>query len=145
MDEAEAQLHKDAFITKPRLVTNARLITYFGNFIFVFLSIRLCDFLYNVFRLQGRMGKTKWKIDKLLRNILVTSSPKTTKNEVTKVGWNAQMSGTNQLQERWNKLLAGKTTIWQSLGGWHTAYAVIMLHSKKLPGLLGKYNGTPKL
>ena len=68
---------------------NARLITYFGNFVFGFSSLRLRDFLYDVFRLQGKMGKTKWKINKLLRNILVTSSPKTTNNEVTKMGWNA--------------------------------------------------------
>ena len=59
---------------------NARLITNFGNFVFVF------------FPLQGKMGKTKWKINKLLCNILATSSTKTTKYEVTKMGWNAHMS-----------------------------------------------------
>jgi hypothetical protein len=37
----------------------ARLITYFGNFVFGFLSLRLRDFLYDVFRLQGKMGETK--------------------------------------------------------------------------------------
>ena len=37
----------------------ARLITYFGNFVFGFSSLRLCDFMYDVFRLQGKMGKTK--------------------------------------------------------------------------------------
>ena len=74
-----------------RKVSNARLITYFGNFVFCFLSLRLRDFPYNVFHLQGKMGKTKWKINKLLCNILVTSSPKTTKNEVTKMWWNAQI------------------------------------------------------
>ena len=58
-------------------VSYARLITYFGNFIFGFSSLRLRDFLYDVFCLQGKMGKTKWKISKLLRNILVTLSPKT--------------------------------------------------------------------
>ena len=68
-----------------------RLITYFGNFVFGFLSLRLCDFLYNVFHLQGKMGKTKWNINKLLHNILVTSSPKTTKNKVTNMGWKAQI------------------------------------------------------
>ena len=62
----------------------------FCNFVFGFSSLKLRDFLYYVFRLQGKMGKTKWKINKLLRNILVTSSPKTTKNDVTKMGWNAQ-------------------------------------------------------
>ena len=34
------------------------------------------DFLYDVFHLQGKTDKTKWKINKLLRNIFVTSSPK---------------------------------------------------------------------
>ena len=58
------------------------------SLILVFSSLRLCDFLYNVFRLQGKMGKTKWKRNILLRNALVTLSPKTTKNEVTKMGWN---------------------------------------------------------
>ena len=70
-------------------VKYTRLNTYFGNFIFGFSSLSLYDFLYNVFYLQGKMGKTKWKINKLLSNILVTSLPKTTKNEVTKMGWNA--------------------------------------------------------
>ena len=50
-------------------------------------SLYLHDFLYDVFRLQGKTGKTKWKINKLLRNIFVTSLPKTTKNQVTKMGW----------------------------------------------------------
>ena len=67
----------------------AWLITYFGNFDFGFLSLRFRDFLYNVLHLQGKMGKTKWKINKLLHNILKTSSQKKTKNEVTKMGWNA--------------------------------------------------------
>ena len=31
------------------------------------------------------------KVNKLLCNILVTSSPKTTKNQVTKMGWKAQI------------------------------------------------------
>ena len=70
-------------------LTFARLITYFGNFVFGFLSHRLRDFPYDVFRLQDKTDKTKWKINKLLRNILVTSSPKTTKNEVTKMWCNA--------------------------------------------------------
>ena len=70
------------------IVINARLITYFVNFVFGFSSPRLHDFLYDAFCLQGKMGKTKWKINKLLRNILVNSSPKTTK--VTQMGWNAQ-------------------------------------------------------
>ena len=71
---------------------NARLITYFGNFVFGFSSLRLRDFPYDVFCLQGKTGKTKWKINKLLCNILVTSSPKTTKNKVTKMWWNAHIS-----------------------------------------------------
>ena len=54
-----------------------------------FLSLWIRDLLYDVFCLQGKTGKTKWKINKLLRNIFVTLSPKTTKNEVTKMGWNA--------------------------------------------------------
>ena len=41
------------------VVSYARLITYFGNLVFGFLSLRLRDFLYNVFRLQGKMGKTR--------------------------------------------------------------------------------------
>ena len=41
------------------LWSNARLITYFHNFDFSFSSLRLRDFLYNVFHLQGKMGKTK--------------------------------------------------------------------------------------
>ena len=40
-----------------------------SNFIFGFSSLRLHDFLYDVFRVQGKMGKTKWKINKLLHNI----------------------------------------------------------------------------
>ena len=41
--------------------TYALLITYFGNFIFGFSSLRLRDILYSVFHLQGKMGKTIWK------------------------------------------------------------------------------------
>ena len=55
-------------------------------------SLRLHDFLYDVFCLQGKTDKTKWKINKLLRNIPVTSLPKKTKNKVTKMGWNAHLS-----------------------------------------------------
>ena len=58
---------------------------------FWFLSLRLCDFLFNVFRFQGKMGKTKWKINNLLHDILVSSWLKPTKNEVTKMEWNAHM------------------------------------------------------
>ena len=61
------------------------LVTTFLDF------CHLRDFLFNVFCLQGKMGKTKWKINKLLPNILVTSAQKTTKNEITKMGANAQM------------------------------------------------------
>ena len=39
----------------------AQLITYFGKFVSGFLSLRLRDFLYYVFRLQGKTGKTKIK------------------------------------------------------------------------------------
>ena len=77
--------------------TFAWLITYFGNFIFGFLSLRLHDYLYDVFRLQGKMGKTKRKINKLLHNILVTLTPKTIKNEVTKMGWNAHLWHNSEL------------------------------------------------
>ena len=52
----------------------------------VFSSLWLRDFLYDVLRLQGKSGKTKRKINKPLRNIFVTSLPKTTKNQVTKMG-----------------------------------------------------------
>ena len=38
---------------------NARLITYFGDFVFGFSSLRLHDFLYNVFCLQGKIVKMK--------------------------------------------------------------------------------------
>ena len=34
-------------------------ITYFGNFVFSFSSLRLRDFLYDVFHLQGKMGMTR--------------------------------------------------------------------------------------
>ena len=34
---------------------------------------------------KARQARQKWWINKLLRNILVTSSPKTTKNQVTKI------------------------------------------------------------
>ena len=37
----------------------AWLITCFGNFVYGFLSLRLRDFLYDVFLLQGKMDKTK--------------------------------------------------------------------------------------
>ena len=67
----------------PKCTTNVRPITYFGNFVFDFL---LRDFLYNVFRLQGKMGKMTCKINKVLHTILGTLSPKTTKNEVTIMG-----------------------------------------------------------
>ena len=62
--------------------TYARLITYFGNFVFGFFVT-----LVAWFSVQGKTGKTKWKINKLLRNIFITSLPKTTKNQVTKMGW----------------------------------------------------------
>ena len=70
----------------------ALLIKYFGNFVFGFSSLRLHDFLSDVFHLQGKMGKMKCIINKLLRNILVTLFPKTTKNEVTKLGWTMNRS-----------------------------------------------------
>ena len=35
----------------------AWLITYFGNFVFVFLTLRLSDFRYDVLYLQGKMDK----------------------------------------------------------------------------------------
>ena len=44
--------------TNNKYTTFARLITYFGNFVFDFSSLGLCDFLYNVFRIQGKKGKT---------------------------------------------------------------------------------------
>ena len=59
-----------------------------GNFVFGFSSLRLRDFLYDVFHLQGKMGKMKKKINKLSRNILVKFIlfEKHTKNKVTKIG-----------------------------------------------------------
>ena len=42
-------------------------------------------------------------VNKLLRNILVTSLPKTTKNEVTKMGWEAQLFVTSVMLLSWNK------------------------------------------
>ena len=62
-------------------ITHGLGSTHFGNIVFGFSSLRLCDFLYNVFHLEGKMDRTKWKINKLLRNILVTSLPKTTKKQ----------------------------------------------------------------
>ena len=84
----ETSILVTSFLVTSFLVTSF-LVTLFGNFVFGFLSVRLRDFLYNVFLLRGKIGKTKWKINKLLRNILVTSLPKPTKNEVTEMGWNA--------------------------------------------------------
>ena len=43
------------------------------------------------------------KVNKLLRNILVTSLPKTTKNDVTKMGWEAQLFVTSVMLLSWNK------------------------------------------
>ena len=66
--------------------TFARLITYFGNFglgnlvtLVVWISVQCFPF-----------ARQKWKINILLSNIFVTSLPKTTQNEVTKMGWKAQ-------------------------------------------------------
>jgi len=73
-------------LDKFKIRSNAWLITYFGNFFFGFSSLRLHDFLDDIFRLQCKMGNTKRKINKLLRNTLVTLSPEKTKNEVTKMG-----------------------------------------------------------
>ena len=42
----------------------------------VFSSLSLRDFLYNIFRLQGKTFKTKWKINELLPNIFVTCCQK---------------------------------------------------------------------
>ena len=49
--------------TNNKYTTFARLITYFGNFVFDFSSLRFCDFQYNVFHFQEKMGRTKWKIN----------------------------------------------------------------------------------
>ena len=38
---------------------------------------------------NARDGQDEMKMNKLLRNILITSLPKTTKNKVTKMGWNS--------------------------------------------------------
>ena len=58
----------------------------------VTFSLYLHDFLYDVFCLQGKTDKTKWKINKLLRNIFITSSIKTTKTQVTKMEWKQHLS-----------------------------------------------------
>ena len=44
----------DIYRATERKITNAWLITYFDNFVFGFSSLRLRDFLYDVFRLQGK-------------------------------------------------------------------------------------------
>ena len=76
--------HISPKISVQDIIIYARLITYFGNFVFGFSSLRLRDFLYDIFRLQGKMGKTKWKINKLLLNILVTSCQKQPKMKLPK-------------------------------------------------------------
>jgi hypothetical protein len=48
-----------AFSEFMNFIIFARLITYFGNFVYGFSSLRLGDFLYNAFRLHGKMGKMK--------------------------------------------------------------------------------------
>ena len=78
-------------LNQKNIISIAWLITYFGNFVFGFSSLGLCDFLYDVFRLKGKKDKTKWKISKPLHNILVTALLKTTRNEVTKIGWNPHL------------------------------------------------------
>ena len=60
--------------------TSSYVVRYFGNFIFGFPSLRLRDFLYDVFPLQGKMGKTKWKISNstntdLIRQAKIQSYP----------------------------------------------------------------------
>ena len=42
-------------------LVNAWLITYFVNFVFGFSSLRLRDFLYNVFHLQGKTARQNEK------------------------------------------------------------------------------------
>ena len=46
---------------KAVFATNAQLITYFGNFVFGFSSLRLRDFLYDFFRLQGKTVQDEMK------------------------------------------------------------------------------------
>ena len=67
------------------LANYARLILVTSVLVFLHLG---CVIYIPVYRLEGKMGKTKWKTNKTLRDILLTSSPKTTKNEVIKLGWN---------------------------------------------------------
>jgi hypothetical protein len=55
-----------------------------NNFVFGFSLLWLRDFLYDVFRLQGKKDKMKWKINKLLHIILVSWLPKTTKIKLPK-------------------------------------------------------------
>ena len=60
---------------------------------------RLCDFLYNIFRLQDKTGRKKWKIikqtNKLLRNIFGFFGTFVNQKEKEKMGWKAQKSPFN--------------------------------------------------
>ena len=64
----------------------AKFITNFGNFVFGFFSpFWLHDFLYFEIRFCTVLRCSVKKVNKLLHNILVTSSLKTTKNQVAKL------------------------------------------------------------
>ena len=45
-------------VSNIRIDSNAWLIKNFGKFIFGFWRLKLRDFLYDSFRLQGKTGKT---------------------------------------------------------------------------------------
>ena len=68
-------------------------ITYFCNFIFRqsyrYIKNRLRDFHFHVFHIFPVLPCSVKIVNKLLCNIMVTSLPKTTKNQVTKIEWKA--------------------------------------------------------
>ena len=63
------------------LCTFVRLITYFGNFVFGFLSLRLRNFFVGCFPFARQDGQ-----DEIKNKQTITLSPKTTKNDVAKMG-----------------------------------------------------------
>ena len=72
-------------LTNVCTVCSARLITNFGNFCFGFFVILVAYFFTLNFRFACLALLSK-EVNKLLHNILVTSLPKTAKNQVTKMG-----------------------------------------------------------
>ena len=85
-------------------------ITYFGNFIFgkfIFGFFHFsCVIFCTMFSVcKASRARQKWKMNKLLRNIFVTLSPKTTKNQVTKMGWKQHLSRQSARRLHWYSLI----------------------------------------